>query len=205
MMKKVVFIIIMISLSQSLAFIANGMDLDDKVIIWDNDGTISGSKNPNDKSSKAKVILPNIRQSMESAKFNFVISGFKSPESESQNFDPKVVAEKFIKLMNELPIQAAAFSPTIGGIECFVVIKKDDIISIIKAHEDPKYKSYIGQFKKPDTGMFRVISDIAVSQFGVGVDSDNSVYIGDTWHDKKAAKSFGIPFLDAEKVHKGFH
>ena len=35
--------------------------------------------------------------------------------------------------------------------------------------------------------------------------SENTVYIGDTWHAKKAAEDFGIPFLDAKFVHNGTH
>ncbi len=177
------------------------IDLNNKVIIWDNDGTITSSKNPNDKTSKAKVILPGVSQKMALAKFNFVISGFKSPESETQNFDPDAIAEKFIKLMQEFPINAVTFSPTIGGVECYVVIKKNDKISIIKAHENPKYSSYIGKFKKPDIGMFKVISDIALVEFGIKIDSSNSIMVGDTWHDKFAAESFGIPFLEAKFIH----
>lgn len=187
--------------NQSLALTVNGTNLSEKIILWDNDGTIMGSKNPSDKTSKAKMILPNVKQTMESAKFNFIISGFKSPESESQDFDPKIVANKFIHMMEQLPIKAAAFSPAIGGIHCFVVIKKNNKISIIKAHEDPKYKSYIGKFKKPDIGMFQVIRDIAISEFGVNITSENSVYIGDTWHDEKSAEDFGIPFIEADSVH----
>ena len=35
-----------------------------KVIIWDNDGTIMGSKDPNDASSKAKKMLLNVERVM---------------------------------------------------------------------------------------------------------------------------------------------
>ncbi len=42
------------------------------------------------------------------ADFNFIISGFKSPESEAQNFDPEKVIAKFKELMTQLPINAAA-------------------------------------------------------------------------------------------------
>jgi len=185
---------------KEVEFTANGFNLSSKTILWDNDGTICGAKDPDDKTSKAKVILPNVKKTMLAAKFNFVISGFKSIESESKNFDPKGVEEKFIQIMEELPVNAAAFSPTIGGIECFVVVKKNDKNFVVKAHEDPRYKLYIGKFKKPDVGMFQVISDIAVSEFGINI-IENSVYIGDTWHDKKAAEDFGIPFLDAKFVH----
>ena len=66
------------------------------------------------------MLLPNVKQTMEVAKFNFVVSGFKSPEGKAQNFDPDVVAEKFISLMQELPISTAAFSLAIGGIAFFV-------------------------------------------------------------------------------------
>ncbi len=82
-----------------------------------------------------------------------------------------------------------------------MVINKNGKITTIRAHENPKYISHIGKFKKPGIGMFQVISDIALKEFGTKVDSDNSIMIGDTWHDKAAAKSFGIPFLSAKFVH----
>ena len=56
-------------------------------MIW----TITGAKDPNDKTSQAKVILPNVIETMQKAEFNLVISGFKSPESEAQNFNPEKV------------------------------------------------------------------------------------------------------------------
>ena len=67
-----------------------------KILIWDNDGTVSGPKNPNNGSVNAKVILPNVEKAMSRADFNFIISGFKSPESESQNFDPEKITAIFI-------------------------------------------------------------------------------------------------------------
>ncbi len=82
-----------------------------KILIWDNDGTVTGSKNPNDSTVSAKIILPNVEKTMCTTDFNFIISGFKSPESEAQNFDPEKVSAIFIDLMNKLPINAAAFSP----------------------------------------------------------------------------------------------
>ena len=174
-----------------------------KILIWDNDGTVTGSNNPNDASDKAKVILPGVREAMEKADFNFIISGFRSPESEAQNFDPEKISDKFIALMKELPIQTAVFSPMIGGIACYVVIKRtDNTIIIKKAHEDPRYKSYIGKFKKPDIGMFVVMKEVAHEEFSQVIDQETSVMIGDTWHDEAAAKSFGIPFLDASVLHR---
>jgi phosphoglycolate phosphatase-like HAD superfamily hydrolase len=172
-----------------------------KIFLWDNDGTITGSKDPHDKTSQAKVILPGVAEAMKTAEFNFIISGFKSPESEAQNFDPDKVAERFISLMEQLPIQAAAFSPLIGGIACYVVIKKDNKISILKPHEDPRYKEYIGEFKKPGVGMFAVMRDVALEVFGQTLNEKNSIMIGDTWHDEVAAKAFGIPFIEAHIIH----
>jgi len=174
-----------------------------QILIWDNDGTITGAKDPTDTASSAKVILPGIETMMHRADLNFIISGFKSPESESQNFDPSKVANRFIDLMGKLPINAAAFSPYKGGIACYVVIKRlDKSIHIKKAHEDPRYQDYIGHFKKPDIGMFVVIKDIAYEEFGQVINKDNSIMIGDTWHDKQAAQDFGIPFIDAKFVTK---
>ncbi len=97
MIFRIIFLIIILSANQAMAL--NMKDMENKIIIWDNDGTITGSKDPNDKTSKAKTILPNVKQIMAAAKFNFVISGCRTPESEVQNFDPEVVVEKFIKLM----------------------------------------------------------------------------------------------------------
>ncbi|MBY0281420.1 MAG: hypothetical protein K2W94_04600 [Alphaproteobacteria bacterium] len=173
-----------------------------KILIWDNDGTVTGSINPNDASDNAKVILPGVRDAMEKADFNFIISGFKFPESEAQNFDPEKVADKFIALMKNLPIQAAAFSPTIGSIACYVVIKRlDNSIVIKKAHEDPRYQNYIGKFKKPGIGMFVVMKDVVFEEYGQIINQETSVMIGDTWHDEEAAKSFGVSFIEASVVH----
>lgn len=36
-----------------------------KIILWDNDGTITASKNPNDRTSRAKIILPGIQRGNE--------------------------------------------------------------------------------------------------------------------------------------------
>ena len=114
-----------------------------KILLWDNDGTVTGSKDPNDTSGSAKIILPGVEPMMRKANFNFIISGFKSPESEAQNFDPEKIAAKFIDLMKKLPINAAAFSPAIGGVACYIVVKKSDgKVEIRKAHEDLRYKDF---------------------------------------------------------------
>lgn len=173
-----------------------------KILLWDNDGTILDSNDPNDKSIKSKVILPGVEEIMHQAKFNFVISGFKSLESESQNFDPEENITRFTDLMNKLPISAVAFSPSIGGIHCFVVIKRANQIIVKKSHEDERYKQFIGKFKKPDIGMFVVIVDIALEEFGQVIDESSAIMIGDTWHDEKAAKNFDIPFIDAKIIHE---
>ncbi len=172
-------------------------------MIWDNDGTVTDSKDPNDKSNNAKVILPGVEATMLKADFNFIISGFKSPESEAQNFDSKKVIARFKELMNQLPINAAAFSPSIGGVACYVVIKKlDGNLFIKKAHEDPRYAEYIGKFKKPDIGMFIVMRDIVKEEYAQILDKNSAIMIGDTGHDKKAAESFGIDFIEASVIHK---
>ena len=174
-----------------------------KILIWDNDGTIMGAKDSNDTSHSSKIILPNIEETMLQADLNFIISGCKTPESELQDFDPENVIKRFKDLMTKLPIQVAAFSPAIGGVECYVVLKKDDgEFEIKKAHEEPRYKNFIGKFKKPDIGMFIVLSDIAKEEFGQIIDEDSACIIGDTWHDEAVAKSFGIPFVDATEIHQ---
>lgn len=176
--------------------------IDKKILIWDNDGTITRSTDPNDKSNAAKTIFPGVKETMMKADYNFIISGFKSPESEAQNFDPEKVSAKFIKLMQELPINVAIFSPAIGGIACYAVIKdKNNNFTAIKAHENPKYSEYIGRFKKPEIGMFVVLRDYAYIEFGIEINANTSLMIGDTWHDEQAAREFGIPFLTAGNVH----
>lgn len=173
-----------------------------KILIWDNDGTVTGSKNPYDTTRHAKAILPGVENMMRQVDFNFIISGFKSPESEAQNFDPETVAAKFISLMEQLPIHAVTFSPNIGGIACYAIIKKtNNAFFIKKAHEESRYKSYKGQFKKPDIGMFIVMRDIAREEFKQVIDKETSIMIGDTWHDKVAAENFGIPFINATEIH----
>lgn len=109
----------------------------DKILIWDNDGTILGSNNPNDQTLNAKVILLGVESAMHQAKFNFVNYGFKSSESESQNFDPEKNISRFVDVMNKLPISAVAFSPSIGGIHCYVVIKKEGVFII-----DRQYRQF---------------------------------------------------------------
>jgi len=169
-----------------------------KILIWDNDGTVTGSTTPND---PTKVILPNVAATMKNADFNFIISGFKSPESEMQNFDSEKIAARFAELMIKLPINAAAFSPAIGGVECHVIVKTDEGMHHIKAHEDSRYEDFIGKFKKPEIGMFVVMQDIAQEFFGA--DIMGATMIGDTWHDKDAAEEFGIEFCWASKIHEG--
>lgn len=176
-----------------------------KILIWDNDGTVSGSHNPLDTSSQAKVILPHVVETMAQADFNCMISGIKNAESEMQNFDPEKIIERFKALMEKLPLKAIAFSPMIGGVACYVVIKKSDgTISVKKAHEDPRYAQYIGEFKKPGIGMFVVMRDVAKEEFDQTIDATTTLMIGDTWHDEQAAKSFGLPFVSAQSVHDGW-
>lgn len=172
-----------------------------RILLWDNDGTVTGSKDPNDKRVQSKIILPGVKETMQKADLNFIISGFKSQESELQNFDPEKTASKFIDLMNKLPLSAAAFSPTTGGVACYLVIKKDGKTLYKKAHEESRYKKYIGEFKKPGIGMFVVIKDVALEMFCQTIDAETAVMIGDTWHDEMAAKTFGIPFIDAKIIH----
>lgn len=49
-------------------------------LLWDNDGTISGFKNPDDdKFYNIKNILPGVKDLMKQDAYNFVISGCKTP------------------------------------------------------------------------------------------------------------------------------
>lgn len=170
------------------------------IIIWDNHGTITGSKNPTD---TARIILPNIEKIMRQKNtINIVCSGTKS-EHELQNFDPNTIIEELTTLMNKLPIQLAIFSPAAGGTECWVIIKnKTGAIEISKAHENTRYTNYRGKFKKPDTGMLIVIKDILKEIFGYTIDATNAIFIGDALQDKQAATNFGIPFMFAQEIHQ---
>ena len=62
----------------------------------------------------------------------------------------------------------------------------------------------IGKFKKPDIGMFIVMKDIIIEKFGKKFHKSNTVMIGDTWHDEKAAKNFDIDFIKAQDIHAAF-
>jgi histidinol phosphatase-like enzyme len=173
-----------------------------KIIIWDNDGTIMGSKDPHDTTSAAKVILPNVATTMRQKNtLNIICSGMKTPESESQNFDPEKIIAKFTTLMLELPISIAVFSPAIGGTQCWALIKEaDNQITIFKAHEDERYRHLIGTFKKPDIGMLVVIKEL-LREKGIVCDGTNTVFIGDAWQDMKAAHGAQLPFLHAKHIH----
>ncbi len=189
-------------ISLALNFITVECTIKQNIIIWDNDGTIMGSKDPNDSSSKSRVILPNVQKVMQkSHTINVVCSGCKTPESELQNFDPERIIIQLKKLMTDLPIDIATFSPAIGGTECWVIIKKGvNDFEIRKAHEDDRYKHLIGQFKKPGIGMLVVIKDL-LGELLIISDETNTVFIGDAWQDQKAANDFGIPFIEAKSIH----
>lgn len=173
------------------------------ILIWDNDGTVMGSVNPNDTSSSAKILLPNVQRIMQTdSVINIICSGCKTPESELQNFDPQRVIERFTVLMNKLPISLATFSPAIGGTQCYVVIKHSsaDDFEIRTAHEDQRYMHLVGQFKKPGIGMLMVIQDLLQELYDTE-DTTNLFFIGDTWHDEHAARAMAIPFIPAQQIH----
>ena len=177
--------------------------MQERIIIWDNDGTILGSKNPADNSAAAKVILPGVAYLMNlENSVNIVCSGSKTELIDRQNFDAEKMVEKFTALMEQLPITAAVFAPTIGGTECWVVIKDSCCggVELRKAHEDPRYAEYIGKFKKPDAGMFAVIRDL-LAEFDLPMTEANTVVIGDAWQDQAAAKLANLPFIPAQYIH----
>lgn len=174
-----------------------------KIIIWDNDGTISGSVHPDDRSTAAKRILPNVAEVMaQCARLNIICSGCRTPQSELRDFDPDIVITKFIALMDMLPVSLAAFSPARGGTQCYVLIKDEaGAVEVIHAHQQERYQHLIGEFKKPGNGMLVVLKDIVHERFGCELTAEHAVMIGDTWHDEQAATSMGIPFVDATRVH----
>jgi hypothetical protein len=169
------------------------------IIIWDNDGTILGSKHPND---VERVLLPNVSQVMHGAVLNVICSGTKTSVTELQNWDPKKIIQQFSVLMETLPISLATFSPAIGGVECWIMIKHaSGEIEIRKAHEDPRYQHLIGYFKKPGVGMFVVIQDLVAELYNQTIDRNTTVFVGDMLPDQQAAENFGIPFIEAHKIH----
>lgn len=173
------------------------------LIVWDNDGTILGAVE-NGHARREKVIMPRIEEVMLGHKgLNIICSGCKTEFSETFNFDPVRVINKFKTLMWRLPIEMAVFSPKIGGVECYVVINNDALrmVEVIEVHNDPRYKDWIGRFKKPDVGMFVVIRDLLEERLGARIIAQNALMIGDSWQDERAALDFGIPFLNATHVH----
>jgi hypothetical protein len=175
-----------------------------RFVIWDNDGTIKGSVDPDDESAGAKIILPNVRETMESVQqaggINIVCSGCKTPESECKNFDPKIIIPKMQTLMEDLPITATFFSPAIGGTQCWCVLRKKDEFETRRFHENPEYKDLIGCFKKPDAGMLIVIQDMLRQEFDVNP-AGQIVMIGDMDADRLAAEAVSIPFVHADVIH----
>jgi len=179
-----------------------GMSMQQQIIIWDNDGTILGSKNPNDVNFTARVLLPNVPHVMHSAALNIICSGTKIAATELHNWDPEGIIKQFSILMETLPISLATFSPAIGGVECWVMIKRaTGEIEIRKAHEDPRYQHLIGHFKKPGIGMLLVIQDVVTELYNQTIDATTAIFVGDMLPDQQAAESFGIPFIEAHKIH----
>lgn len=44
--------------------------------------------------------------------------------------------------------------------------------------------------------------DIALEEYNQTIDKNTAIMIGDTWHDKVAAKNFGIDFTEAGIIHQ---
>ena len=173
------------------------------IIFWDNYGTIVGSSHPLDNNVNDVEILPGVAEAMQKAEANIIVSGFKSPESEAQDYDPDALLVKFQSLMTKLPIDMVAFAPMRRGVACYVIIKGEGGNKIIKAHEDAVYKQYIGRFKKPDTGMFHVVHNMLEHELGRNISTNEMMMIGDTSHDQEAASKFGINFTSSSAVHDG--
>lgn len=187
-----------------------------KIIFWDNDGTILGSRDPDDQSVKAKTILPNVEKVMENSLLNFIISGIQvEDENTSKDFDPKMMIDRFTLLMQKIPVVAAAFSPKRHGTECYLVFQNPTAkngFTVIEVHNEKQYEKYVGKFKKPDIGMFEVILDFIKKYYNETLVLDNLnnnnlkqniVMIGDMPQDRDAAAAFEIGFIDARAVHQG--
>ena len=132
---------------------------------------------------------------MRQAQFNCVISGFKSLESEIQDFDPEKIALRFKDLMK---ILHRGCCPAIPSLK----IHKETFIS-----RNPTkmygYQKFIGHFKKPNIGMFLVIKDIVQEMYGQSINTQTKLMLGDTVHDEQAAQNFGLSFLKAHFIHQG--
>lgn len=171
------------------------------VLFWDNHGTIVEAKDPAHVTTATEKILPGVKTTMEKTPYNFLISGCKNEATDAPGCDAATGIERITALMNTLPLQAAAFSPSPDGTECYVIIKQDNQITVKKAHEEKRYKKYIGHFKKPDIGMLAVMKDIAREEFDLEITEMGCALVGDSISDQKAAEKFGIPFITAEIIH----
>lgn len=178
-----------------------------QVIIWDYDGTIV-KQHVNTLKTNTNI-LPNIETAMQGeATINIICSGIRSLEACRHTpkkkilYNPEQDIEKFKNLMNQLPIKAAVFSYTLGGTECWVLIKTDTGFEVRTAHTDTRYLHLNGYFQKPDTGMLQVIKDL-LSEWQITIEKDALLFIGDTLQDQQAAEAFGISFKHAHDVHAG--
>ena len=111
-------------------------------------------------------------------------------------FDPETLVIPQLRwLMDELPIEAALFSPDPEAKECWMVSQGVDGARLL--HEDKKYSQFSGKFKKPDAGMLLAAMDI------YGYKPEDTVFIGDMDVDEQAAKKAGVKFIHADNVHSG--
>ena len=175
-----------------------------RLLVWDKDGTVTSSKDPNDPSSDADLIFPNIATIMNTpGVINAICTGSRQAESEVQNYDPERIIAKLTHFMNQLPISIATFSPAIGGTQCYAVYRdKNGATQIRKAHEELSYAHLKGAFKKPETGMLQVITDLVSELYGALPSAQDSRMIGDLWFDEAAARAYHLPFISAFKVHE---
>lgn len=169
-----------------------------KVLLWDNHGTITGFVDPKNP-AHYDGILPNVEALMRAeGTHNIICSG----TSTKRDYDPEKIIEKFSKLMTELPICAAVFSPDAAGKQCWVITKKNDGSFVInQAHSDERYTHLAGSFKKPATGMITVIRDL-LHERGIAMHEHNTVFVGDSWQDLRAAHNAQLPFLHASHIHR---
>lgn len=58
----------------------------DKIVLWNNDGTVIGSRHPDD---SVRKILAGVAHAMKVTQLNYIILGSKDTEGELRNYDPE--------------------------------------------------------------------------------------------------------------------
>lgn len=158
------------------------------VILWDRDGTLLTETTSPDDFSFDMPIHPAANDYMKNGVINVVCSGTRI-DGTNKDYPPEQIAPQMKALMEHLPrLDFAVFSPDAAGETCFMQLKGGD--NLLPLHLVPELAPYVGQFKKPDAGLFHAALFIA------GVDPARGLAIGDMPQDEAAAKRAGARYLD---------